>query len=186
MTETKDGYAIAGAGKTEMGMQSVKSYDCTVAGTIRSTSDATLTFEVPGVMGGLSVVFTTGDAPAELLLPGTYEGYTSASCAYFQDNYTDDEALTIAASGSTLSRHFESSMGTFEVASLQVSLRDGVYTVEGSGNVAMGMGASSNSYPFTLTGRVDASKSNYEFAATIPAVMGGLTVKLLPGTAPTE
>lgn len=186
VTETKGGYAIAGSGHTEMGMQTVNSYDCTVAGTIRSTSEATLTFDVPSVMGGLKVVFTTGEAPAEQLLPGTYEGYTSASSAYFQNMYTDDEALTIAASGTTLSLRFESSMGTFEVASLEASLQDGLYTVEGSGNVAMGMGASTNSYPFTLTGRVNAAKNDYEFTATVPSVMGGLTIKLLPGTAPTE
>lgn len=127
------------------------------------------------------------DAPAPSeAVAGTYEGYTLASCAYFQDNCTDGESLTIAASGGALSLCFESSMGTFEVAALKASSQDGSYVVEGSGSVAMGMGASSNSYPFTLTGRVAASKREYEFTATVPGVMGGLTVRLLPGTAPTE
>jgi len=115
---------------------------------------------------------------------GTYTGYTNAGCAYFQDNCTDGETLTIAKTESGLSLDFPSSMGTFAVADLAVAEKDGCYAVEGAGTAAMGMGASSADYPFTVQGTIDASKSEYEFTFTVPAVMGGLTVILRPGSAP--
>ena len=39
---------------------------------------AQMQFKVAGDMGGLTIVFTTGEAPADSLLAGTYEGYTDA------------------------------------------------------------------------------------------------------------
>lgn len=117
---------------------------------------------------------------------GTYTGYTATSCAYFQNNYADDETLTITKHEEGLSLDFPSSMGHFAVGQLAVAEKNGGYAVEGSGSVAMGMGASTNEYPFTLQGTVDASKSEYEFTFTVPAVMGGMTVVLHPGSAPAE
>ena len=61
---------------------------------------------------------------------------------------------------------------------------DGEYTLSGSGKVEMGMGGSTQQYDFTLTGTCNAAKDAYSFAFSLPAVMGGLTITLLPGTAP--
>ncbi|MDE6507012.1 MAG: hypothetical protein K2L04_00885 [Alistipes sp.] len=176
---------IVGSGTAQMGMQSVQTYDCTVSGSIRSLDDAEIRFSVPSVMGGMHIVFKTGAAPAELLLPGTYGGYSAASFAYSAEPmYTDDESLTIAAEDGALSLSFASAQwGTFQTP-LTVAYEDKVYTLEGAGSVAMGMGASTNSYQYTLTGKVDAAKNEYEFSFSVPAVMGGLTVVLHPGKAP--
>lgn len=59
---------ISGNGKVTMpGMNgaAAKEYDCTVAGTINSAKDnAELTFTVPSVMGGTTIKFILGQAPA--------------------------------------------------------------------------------------------------------------------------
>lgn len=117
---------------------------------------------------------------------GAYTGYTATSCAYFQNNYADGETLTITKTENGLSLDFPSSMGTFAVDGLVVAEKDGGYAVQGAGSVAMGMGAATNSYPFTLQGTVNAVKDDFEFTFTVPAVMGGMTVVLHPGSAPAE
>ena len=58
------------------------------------------------------------------------------------------------------------------------------YVFTGSGSVAMGMGGSTSNYDFTLSGRTNAAKDDFSIAFNVPAVMGGLTITLLPGTAP--
>lgn len=181
------GRSLSGEGTAQMGMQgNVSTYDCTFEGVIASRTEATMRFSVPAVMGGLTIEFRTGEAPADLLLAGTYKGYSAAACAYFQDRYTDDESLRLTANGDgTLAVAFDSSAwGSFSVAGATVGSEGGEYLLSGSGSVAMGMGESTSSYDFTMTGRVDAAKEVYSIAFHVPAVMGGLTVTLLPGTAP--
>lgn len=178
---------LSGSGKAQMGMGgSTASYDCTFTAEIKSQTDARMTFEIPAVMGGMSIVFQTGDAPADLLLAGTYKGYTDADCTYFQNRYTDGESVALTANGDgTVKVVFESaSWGEFTVTSATVALEGDTYTFVGSGSVAMGMGDSTSNYDFTLSGRTNAAKDDYSIAFNIPAVMGGLTITLLPGTAP--
>ncbi len=180
-------YTLSGNGTARMGMEgNVSSYDCTFTGRIESSDKAQMRFEIPAVMGGMTIDFATGAAPADLLLAGTYEGYTDADCAYFQDRYTDGESLTITANGDgTLAVSFESaSWGTFSVASAAVTASEGGYAITGSGSVAMGMGGASSSYDFTMNGVINASKESFSIAFDVPAVMGGLTVTLLSGQAP--
>ena len=138
-------------------------------------------------MGGMTLTFQTGEAPADLLLAGTYEGYTDADCSYFQDRYTDDENVKLTANGDgTLKVVFESaSWGTFTVESATATKEGEEYVFTGSGSVAMGMGGSTSNYDFTLSGRSNAAKDDFSIAFNVPAVMGGLTITLLPGTAPT-
>ncbi len=59
-------FTVSGNGTTKMGMSgNVKDYDCSVEGTIDvSKEDPTFTFSVPTVMGGLTIVFHTGNMPA--------------------------------------------------------------------------------------------------------------------------
>lgn len=180
-------YTLTGSGQTKMGMGgNVSSYDCTYSAVILSRDNAQMQFKVPAVMGGLTIDFATGEAPADLLLAGTYEGYTDASCAYFQNRYTDDESLKITANGDgSLSVVFESATwGTFRVDKAVVSKSGAEYAFTGEGTVSMGMGENVTDYAFTMTGTSNAAKDSYSFAFDVPAVMGGLTVKLLPGTAP--
>ncbi|MCI5717023.1 MAG: calycin-like domain-containing protein [Alistipes sp.] len=189
MSRNGDVYTLSGSGRTQMGMGgNTSSYDCMFTATIDSDGNARMKFEVAAVMGGMTIEFATGDAPADLLLAGTYDGYTSAGCAYFENRYTDGESLTMTAAGDgTLSLAFESaSWGRFEVASVDIARDGNIYTLTGNGSVAMGMGGATSSYDFTLTGSVNASRDDYSFKFEVPAVMGGLTITLFPGSAPSE
>lgn len=179
--------SLSGSGQTQMGMGgSTSAYDCTFTAEIKSQTDARMEFSIPAVMGGMTLTFQTGDAPADLLLAGTYEGYTDADCAMFQDRYTDGESVKLTANGDgSVKVVFESaSWGTFTVESATVTREGGEYLFTGSGSVAMGMGDSTSNYDFTLSGRTNAAKDDFSIAFNVPAVMGGLTVTLLPGTAP--
>lgn len=179
---------LSGSGQTQMGMNgNTSTYDCTFTAEIRSQDDARMEFRIPAVMGGMTLTFQTGDAPADLLLAGTYEGYTDADCAMFQDRYTDGESVKLTANGDgSVKVVFESaSWGTFTVESATVTREGGEYLFTGSGSVAMGMGGSTSNYDFTLSGRSNAAKDDFSIAFNVPAVMGGLTITLLPGTAPT-
>ncbi|WP_308502122.1 calycin-like domain-containing protein [uncultured Alistipes sp.] len=178
---------LSGSGQTQMGMNgNTSTYDCTFTAEIRSQDDARMEFRIPAVMGGMTLTFQTGGAPADLLLAGTYEGYTDADCSYFQDRYTDGERVKLTANGDgSVKVVFESaSWGTFTVESATVTREGGEYLFTGSGSVAMGMGDSTSNYDFTLSGRTNAAKDDFSIAFNVPAVMGGLTVTLLPGTAP--
>ena len=179
---------LSGSGKTQMGMGgNTSTYDCTFTAEIKSQTDARMEFSIPAVMGGMTIVFRTGDAPADLMLAGTYEGYTDADCAMFQNRYTDDESVTLTANGDgTLKVVFESATwGNFQVAAATAAKKEGAYTFSGSGKVAMGMGGGpATDYDFTVSGSTNAAKDDFSIAFKVPAVMGGLTVTLLPGTAP--
>nr|WP_106633333.1 calycin-like domain-containing protein [Alistipes sp. Marseille-P5061] len=178
---------LSGSGQTQMGMGgSTSAYDCTFTAEIKSQTDARMEFSIPAVMGGMTLTFQTGEAPADLLLAGTYEGYTDADCAMFQDRYTDGESVKLTANGDgTLKVVFESaSWGTFTVESATATKEGEEYVFTGSGSVAMGMGDSTSNYDFTLSGRTNAAKDDFSIAFNVPAVMGGLTITLLPGTAP--
>lgn len=179
--------SLSGSGQTQMGMGgSTSAYDCTFTAEIKSQTDARMEFSIPAVMGGMTLTFQTGDAPADLLLAGTYEGYTDADCAMFQDRYTDGESVKLTANGDgSVKVVFESaSWGTFTVESATATKEGEEYVFTGSGSVAMGMGGSTSNYDFTLSGRSNAAKDDFSIAFNVPAVMGGLTITLLPGTAP--
>lgn len=179
--------SLSGSGQTQMGMGgSTSAYDCTFTAEIKSQTDARMEFSIPAVMGGMTLTFQTGDAPADLLLAGTYEGYTDADCSYFQNTYTDNESVTLTANGDgSVKVVFESaSWGTFTVESATATKEGEEYVFTGSGSVAMGMGESTSNYDFTLSGRTNAAKDDFSIAFNVPAVMGGLTITLLPGTAP--
>ena len=78
MSESGGTYTLMGSGQTKMGMGgNVSSYDCTYTAVIESREKAQMQFKVSGVMGGLTIDFTTGEVPADLLLAGTWEGYTA-------------------------------------------------------------------------------------------------------------
>ncbi len=187
MSENGGTYTLTGSGQTKMGMGgNVSSYDCTYTAVIEFRQKAQMQFKVSGVMGGLTIDFTTGEAPADLLLAGTWEGYTNAGCTYFQNRYTDDESLKMTANGDgTLAVVFESATwGTFRVTKAVVTKSGDEYTFTGDGTVSMGMGDNVKDYAFTMTGTSNAAKDDFSIAFNAPAVMGGLTITLLPGKAP--
>ena len=180
--------SLSGSGQTQMGMGgSTSTYKCTFTAEIKSQTDARMEFSIPAVMGGMTLTFQTGDAPADLMLAGAYKGYTDADCTMFKNRYTDGESVTLTANGNgTVKVVFESdTWGTFTVESATATKEGEEYVFTGSGSVAMGMGGGpATDYDFTVSGSTNAAKDDYSIVFKVPAVMGGLTVTLLPGTAP--
>lgn len=187
MSEENGIYTLSGNGNATMGMgDNVSSYECSFSAVVNSKDKAQMKFEIPAVMGGFTIDFATGDAPLDLLMAGTYKGYSDADCTYFQDRYTADESVTMKANGDgTLSVEFISaSWGTFSIASATVRQEGETYTFSGSGSVSMGMGESVSEYDFTMSGTSNASKDTFSIAFSVPSVMGGLIVTVLSGEAP--
>lgn len=187
MTANDGVYSLTGNGSIKMEKGgNVSSYDCTFTAQISSKDNAQMQFVVADVMGGLTLDFKTGEAPADLLLAGTYKGYSDADCTYFKDKYTDNESLKITANGDgTIAIKFESAAwGTFEVAKATITKSGDEYSFTGEGSVVMEKGDSKNNYDFTVNGTTNAAKDKFSIAFEVPAVMGGLTVTLLPGSAP--
>lgn len=72
-------YKVTGSGKCQMvGMGGqAREYDCTVEANISGNGKDVITFNVPAVMGGTTVVFTQGTAPVSLYVAGKYTGIMS-------------------------------------------------------------------------------------------------------------
>ena len=118
---------------------------------------------------------------------GTYEGYTLASSAYFQNNFTADESVTIAKSGDkTVDITFASgTWGTITVTGATVAANGSRYSVSGTGTCLMaGMGGQERSYDCTLTADI-ASTTDATVTVSLPAVMGGTNVVFKTGKAST-
>lgn len=132
----------------------------------------------------------TEEPKTEVDLSGTYFGYTDANCSFFQHYYTNDEKLIATSKGNgTLSIFFESqTWGKFEVQKATIEKKsNNEYTFYGVGEVIMSMmGAMAGSYQFEMLGTVYATKDKYMVVIRVPAVMGGLTITLQPGTAPKQ
>lgn len=185
---TAGSYTITGSGTSQMGMGgNIKEYACELAGTITS-GVADLSFTCPAVMGGLTIKFQQGDIPADIVVPGRYDGYTSASCTYFQDMLADDQTVTISsdANGTYKVTFTSDTWGEFSVSGVKATTEDGGknFTVSGEGTCQMGMGGNVREYACTFAGTIDAAKESPGFSFTVPAVMGGLTVTFKTGDMP--
>ena len=181
-------YTLSGEGSTMMGMSgNVSEYECTLKGTLNEAkNEGAFTFNVPAVMGGMNITFTLGEIPVSKLLAGSYEGWTEASCAYFEGMQATDQTLSLTANADdTFTLAYTSdSWGEFSFESLSVTSANGIYTLSGKGVTMMGMDGNVSEYPCTVTGSIDANKENVSFTFTVPGVMGGLTITFTQGEAP--
>ena len=189
--ELKDNsYILKGDGVTAMSMgTSAKEYACTFEGTINKDKSApTFEFKVPAVMGGLTLTMNTGDTPAKLILPGTYEGYTKAVAQYFPNGqYAADQTVTVTANEDETFKvtYTSNSFGTFTISNATVKMEKGNYIIEGTGTTLMGMtGKEPTEYQCTLAGSIDVAKDVPSFVFTIPAVMGGMSITFAEGDVP--
>ena len=75
---------------------------------------------------------------------GSYDGYTLASCSYFQNMISADETVVITENtDGTASVSFTSATwGTFTITDAQASVSGDLCTLSGSGQTQMGMGGS--------------------------------------------
>ena len=161
-------------------------YTSSSFGEFTISGTGTFTFNVPAVMGGMNITFTLGEIPVSKLLAGSYEGWTEASCAYFEGMQATDQTLSLTANADdTFTLAYTSdSWGEFSFESLSVTSANGIYTLSGKGVTMMGMDGNVSEYPCTVTGRIDANKENVSFTFTVPGVMGGLTITFTQGEAP--
>lgn len=181
-------YTLSGEGSTMMGMSgNISEYECTLKGTLNEAkNEGTFTFNVPAVMGGMNITFILGEVPVSKLLAGSYEGWTEASCAYFEGMQATDQTLSLTANADdTFTLAYTSdSWGEFSFENLSVTSANGIYTLSGEGVTMMGMDGNVSEYPCTVTGSINANKENVSFTFTVPGVMGGLTITFTQGEAP--
>jgi hypothetical protein len=115
-----------------------------------------------------------------------YEGYTNASCAYFSDQVTDDQTLTITTKTvETVDVTYTSdTWGSFTVNDATVVSNGTSYQITGAGTTLMGhAGSEPKEYACTLSGTIINGKAELTF--TCPSVMGGLNIVFKSGSAPT-
>ncbi|MFG6386389.1 MAG: calycin-like domain-containing protein [Muribaculaceae bacterium] len=178
---------IKGAGKSSMAHagSAAKEYDCTVEGSLVG-NDLSLTFSCPQVMGGLKIEFKQGDIPAEIVVPGTYSGYTEAKSTYFQGMMADDQQIVITKNtDDTYKVEYSSdTWGDFSVSAATVQYADGKFTVSGKGTTEMGMNGNVKEYECSFEGTIDVAKENPTFTFSVPAVMGGLSIEFHTGKMP--
>lgn len=179
---------LSGTGTAEMGMGgNVKSYDCTFSGKVAGGSGE-FTFSLPSVMGGLTINFTQGQIPAAKVVPYTYEGYSKADCAFFQDMYEDDQTLTVTAeAGDTYKVAYTSdTFGEYVIEGLKATRDGSEFKLSGEGTCTMGMNGNMSDYACTLEAEIDDDREDATFKFSVPAVMGGLTVEFKTGTRTTD
>lgn len=118
-------------------------------------------------------------------IAGNYEGYSLASCAYFQDRCTDGELINVSDNGDGSAKVTFASQqwGEFIVAKAQMTEEEGVYRLSGNGKVEMGMGENISSYDFTFSSTIK-STNDAQMQFSVAGVMGGLTIDFATGEAP--
>ncbi len=128
------------------------------------------------------------DSPVEFAgnVQGTYKGYSEVSSAYFSNQYSVGQELTVnKIDGNTVSVSYaSSSLGHFTIPEAKVTSSGSSYTISGTGSTEMGMnGRPSATYDCSLSASVDKSGEQV-FVFSIPAVMGGTKVTFTQGDLP--
>lgn len=119
-------------------------------------------------------------------IEGSYACYSSASCAYFQDMIGEGDTVTIVAQEENADITVKSTTwGTASFSGLTVTEEGDNAILSGNGTIAMpGMDGTVSNYDATVKGTVALDKSTMELTATLPSVMGGMTIVFKNGTAP--
>jgi len=192
------GYALSsGEGTITMSMsgKETKEYACLFSGASISTNLEIFIFEfsAPSVMGGTTMTFYSGEAPASLLVPGSYEGWTSASSAYFKamNNNGDKVVITANEDGTVNVTYTSVSWGEATFKNVVVNKTDAGFTFTASGESTIlmpGMGGNeAKEYAAIMeSGVLSTDLQTYTFVFSAPSVMGGTTMTFQNGTAPEE
>lgn len=141
-------------------------------------------FALPIVALCLVACSDNEDQPTLTEFAGTYEGYTLAGCAYFQNSCTTDESISITENtdGSANITFISEQWGEFSILNAQVSKNDGTYTLSGNGITKMGMDGNTSAYDCSYTATIN-SLNNAQMQFKAPSVMGGLTIDFITGEA---
>jgi hypothetical protein len=115
-----------------------------------------------------------------------YNGYTEAKSTYFSGMTSDAQTVNIVAvSADKVNISYTSdTWGTFTINNATVTKTDNGYSISGEGVTAMAhAGQEAKEYACSFNGTVEADGTP-EFVFSVPSVMGGLTITLYPGNAP--
>lgn len=137
VTESNGTYTLSGSGTTVMGMSagSQSEYECTLTATVSGTSDFSFVFEVPAVMGGLTITVSPGEVPYGLLISGTYTGVMNMSVMGSAMDPVNDATVSLDATGEKPVLTISSfGMGSMVIENLTVEVtvteaEDGSYTL---------------------------------------------------------
>ncbi|HIR94525.1 MAG TPA: hypothetical protein IAC05_00605 [Candidatus Coprenecus stercorigallinarum] len=137
VTESNGTYTLSGSGTTVMGMSagSQSEYECTLTATVSGTSDFSFVFEVPAVMGGLTITVSPGEVPYGLLISGTYTGVMNMSVGGHAMDPVNDATVSLDATGEKPVLTISSfGMGSMVIENLTVEVtvteaEDGSYTL---------------------------------------------------------
>lgn len=188
LTGTEGNVLISGTGKSEMSHAgNTNEYDCTVAGSLVG-KELTLTFSCPTVMGGLKIEFKQGEIPADIVVPGTYTGYTEAKSTYFSGMMADDQTIVITKNADNTYKvaYTSDTWGDFVIEAATATYEGGKFAVKGSGTTKMGMNGNIKEYDCTLEGSIDPAKADPTFTFSVPTVMGGLSIVFHTGDMPAQ
>lgn len=116
-------------------------------------------------------------------IAGNYEGYSEASCAYFQGQYSDGDKVTITEIDDNHAKieYTSTEFGSVTVDNAEIT-GNSTYTITGNGKCLMGMGGNVKEYDCNVSGTVSGKDADLKFVC--PAVMGGFTLNFLTGTLP--
>lgn len=116
---------------------------------------------------------------------GNYEGYTSASCAYFSGNMNAEQHIIItegSGDNKVSMQYVSPTWGTITVPDADVTSNENGYVVTGNGTWAMGHNGETREYDCSVTGIVKSDETQFVFSA--PSVMGGLKLEFTKGEIP--
>ncbi len=122
--------------------------------------------------------------PAEEVA-GTYKGYSLASCAFFQDQFTAEESLVLSqTSDNTVSLSYTSSTwGNLIMKDVLVTKEGGTYSLVGDGEFTMtSHSGEPNTFSCSMTATLSGSKV-MTMTITIPDLMNGTTIVFKTGQA---
>lgn len=180
---------LSGTGKSVMAHagNAAKEYDCTVEGTIIG-KNLELTISCPAVMGGLKIEFKQGEIPADIVVPGTYKGYTEAKSTYFSGMMADNQTITITKNTDNTYKveYTSDTWGEFLIENASAIREDGKFVVKGNGSTKMGMNGNVKDYDCSVEGIIDPEKESPTFTFSVPTVMGGLSIVFYPGDMPAQ
>jgi len=185
VTKSGSKYTVIGPGSVTFASASGLSGDhsCTLNGTVStSKDDFTLTYTVPSLNGGTTLVFQDGTSPIEKVIAGSYDGWTIINSGYFNDLYTDNEIVKVTANdnGTVDVSYTHSTYGTCLIEGANVSKSNDVATIKGSGKITM----NGKEYASTFTGTVKTDKSEAEMTFDIPTAMEGMDITFYSGDTP--
>lgn len=175
---TNNTFTIVGNGNTSMGMNStsVKDYDCTFKGTIsEDKKTVSLKFEVPNVMGGLTITFTLEEPAPKLYVARKYTGILDLSVAGDSITSIKGSKVTITTQTDNNVKVVLAGFGYSTMALNDISIPDVTVTRVAKNSFKLAGNINTTSGTSTVTGKLE---------GTVNDTIANLTFTMKPGAMP--